>query len=348
MNTKKHLLFLAALLSFSISLSSCSTTVTPPEGSVTIGDVANDIRLIDGKLYILLNGSNALKSYDPSTLIPSAARKLFIVNEGGFGKSNASIDVWNFTDSASSVGVKTFPSSTIQFATGSAPARIIKTGSDEAMVTFYYTKEVDVIDTKADTIKTRISVPGKTRGIAVLGGNAFITTDTVTNGVFIINTSTKVVTQVANISESPYDVIADSAHNAVILFGQGNFNTGVHPDIVWLDATTKTVLKKIDLGFDYYSSLFPAIKGGNDTMFICLGDRIVIVDLVSRTISNNSFIPKGYYGGIFDAKRNELILGDAKDFQNNGAVDIFDAATGIKKKSFPSGIIPGHFLIYQK
>lgn len=339
MNTKRYLLCISAFLFF--SLSSCSTPVEPINSN--IGDVANDIQLIDGKLYVVLNGSNKLVAYDPT-----GDRKLYIVNEGGFGKGNASIDVWNFTDPVSSVGTSLTVTGSIQFAVGTAPARIMKTGDNEAMITSLYTKEVDVIDTKADTVKTRITLPGKTRGIAVLGGDAYVATDTVTNGVFVINTVTKAVTSVANISESPYDIIADSARNAVILFGQGNYNTGVHPDIVWLDASTKTVLKKIDLGFDYYGSLYASFMGKNNTLYVCLGDRVVTIDLVSRTIANNSFIKKSYYSGIYDSKRDELIFGDAKDFLNNGAVEVYDATTGTLKKTFPAGVIPGHFYIYQK
>lgn len=343
MTTKKYLLCISAFLFF--VLSSCSTPDAP----------------ID-------NNS------------PTGARKLYIINEGGFGKGNASIDVWNYADTVYSVGVKKAigdvandiqlidgkhyivlngsnkviaydtsltVSSSIQFAAGSAPARIIKTADGEAMVTFLYSKEVDVIDTKADTIKYRLNVSGGgTKGIAVLGGFAYATNDS--NGVTIINTATRAVTEVKSLATTPYQVIADSVRNAILLIGVGNFSPFMPGDLTWIKASDHSLITKITLPpADYFLSLYPAVQG-KDKLYLLFGDRVAILDLVTRTITNNSFIAKGYYGGIYDAKRDELIFGDAKDFTNNGAIDVYDATTGVLKKSFPSGVNPGHFYIYQK
>ncbi len=344
---KKHtqILFLALLAALTLSLSSCSETIDPKTGENPNGD-----------------------------------RKLFIINEGGFGKGNASMDVWNFSDSLSSVAVKTAigdvandaqmidgklyvilngssklisydPTSlttlgSIQFLSGTAPNRIVKTAEGEAMVTFLYRNEVDVIDTKADTIKYRITVSGGTKGIGVLGGKAYISNDS--NGVSIINTTTRAVTEVKNLATTPYDVIVDSTRNAIVLVGVGNFAPAKPSDIVWINASDNSVLGKITLGVgDFFNSLYPSVVG-KDKIYLLLGDRVAIVDLATRTITNNSFIAKGYYGGIYDAVNNQLFFGDAKDFANAGSVDIYDATTGTLKKSFPAGVIPGHFTIYKK
>ena len=344
MNTKRYLLFLAALLSFSLSLSSCSTTDAPPDGKNPIGE-----------------------------------RKLFVVNEGGFGKGNASIDVFNYTDSVYTAGVKVkigdvandiqlidgklyvtlngsskliaydtalTVGTSIQFSAGMAPARIIKTADGEAMMTSLYTDTVYVIDTKVGTIKYRVKVAGGTRGLAALGGNAYIAN--AANGVTVINTNTRSVTEVQNLATTPYEVIADSARGALLLVGVGNFSPALPCDLVWVKESDRTVISKITLpATDYFGSLYPTVVAKNK-VYLLLGNRVAAVDMATRTIANDSFIPKAYYGGIYDAKRDELILGDAKDFQNNGAVDVYDAATGKLKKSYIAGVAPAHFYIYQK
>lgn len=309
---------------------------------------------------------------------PTFGKRLLILNEGGFGKSNSSLDVWSYKDTtetdnivsglgdtgndikliddniyivmneSNKIWVLTSDSlkvvNTIAFESDFDPTQIAKTAEGEAMVPLLRRDSVAVINTLTNTIKGYIPVNAKGRGIGVINHSAYIANDS--GGVTVINTITKEVTYVNNIMVDPFDVEIDSARQVVVLISAGDFSANP-PEVVWLDAATNSVLKKVAFTPGDFISNYGGFIGG-DNLYVMLGDRVATVSLSSRSITNNSFIAKGYYGGIFDKEANELIFGDAKDYTNNGSVDFYDVSGSAVKRSLTSGVIPSRFLIYTK
>jgi hypothetical protein len=339
------------------------------------------------KLHILLMLASLVmlasceSNIDPiETPTPTFGKRLLILNEGGFGKGNSSLDTWSYKDSTKAENVvpglgdtgndikliddyiyivmnesnkiwvlnsDSFKvTASILFTTDFDPTMIAQTLNGEAMVPLLHCDSVAVIDTKLNTIKGYVKTQSSGRGIGVINGNAYVANDS--GGVTIISTTTKATTYVNNIIVNPFDVEIDSARSVVILIGIGDFMTGAPPEMVWLDAATNKVLKKITFATaDYFLSNYGSFIGA-DNLYLTFGDRVAIADLSSRTIKNNSFIAKGYYSGAFDSQTNELIFGDAKDFTNNGSVDFYNSSTATMTRSLNAGVIPAHFLIYTK
>ncbi|HEY6171815.1 MAG TPA: hypothetical protein VIX80_06125 [Candidatus Kapabacteria bacterium] len=321
--------------------------------------------------------SNTEPTPDPT---PIFGKRLLILNEGGFGKGNSSLDAWSYKDTAETdnilpglgdtgndikliddevyivmnesnkIWVLTSDSlkvvNTIAFETDFDPTQIAKTADGEAMVPLLHRDSVAVIDTKTNTIKGYIPVNAKGRGIGVVNHSAYIANDS--GGVTVINTISKEVTSVNNIMVNPFDVEVDSSRSVIILIGIGDFMTGAPPEVVWLDAATNKVLKKLTFtSADYFLSNYGSFIGG-DKLYLTFGDRVAIADLSSRTVTNNSFIAKGYYAGAFDSQTSELIFGDPKDYTNNGSVDFYNSSTAAITKTLTAGVIPARFLIYTK
>lgn len=320
-------------------------------------------------------------STDPiDTTTPTFGKRLLILNEGGFGKGNSSLDVWSYKDTtetdnvvpglgdtgndikliddniyivmheSNKIWVLTSDSlkavNSIPFETDFDPTQIAKTADGEAMVPLLRRDSVAVIDTKTNTIKQYIPTSTSGRGIGVYGGNTYIANGS--GGVTIINTSTKAVSYVNNIMVNPFDVEIDSVNGKVILIGIGDFTTFEPAEMIWFDPATKTTLKKITFtSADYFLSNYGSFIGA-DKLYLTFGDRVAIADLSGRTITNNSFIAKGYYSGAFDSQTGELIFGDAKDFTNNGSVDFYNSTTAAITRTLTAGVIPARFLIYTK
>jgi len=320
-------------------------------------------------------------STDPiDTPTPTFGKRLLILNEGGFGKGNSSLDAWSYKDTAETdnimpglgdtgndikliddevyivmnesnkIWVLTSDSlkvvNTIAFESDFDPTQIAKTAEGEAMVPLLHRDSVAVINTLTNTLKGYIPVSTKGRGIGVVNHSAYIANDS--GGVTVINTITKEVSYVNNIMVNPFDVEVDSSRSVIILIGIGDFMTGAPPEVVWLDAATNKVLKKLTFtSEDYFLSNYGSFIGA-DNLYLTFGDRVAIADLSSRSVTNNSFIAKGYYGGIFDSETSELILGDAKDFTNNGSVDFYNSSTAAITRTLTAGVIPARFLIYTK
>lgn len=339
------------------------------------------------KLHILfmLASLIALASCESNTEVindptPIFGKRLLILNEGGFGKGNSSLDAWSYRDTtkaenitpglgdtgndikligdniyivmneSNKIWVLTSDSlkvvNTIAFESDFDPTAIAKTAEGEAMVPLLHCDSIAVINTVTNTIKGYIPVNARGRGIGVVNNSAYIANDS--GGVTVINTVTKEVTYVNNIIVNPYDVEVDSSRSVIILIGVGDFLTSAPPEVVWLDAATNNVLKKITFtSADYFLSNYGGFIGA-DKLYLTFGDRVAIADLSSRAVTNNSFIAKGYYGGLFDSQTSELILGDAKDFTNNGSVDFYNSSTAVMTKTLSAGVIPARFLIYTK
>lgn len=339
------------------------------------------------KLHILLLLASMVmlasceSSTDPiDTQTPSFGKRLLILNEGGFGKGNSSVDAWSYRDtletdnllpglgdtgndikligeyvyvvmnesnkiwvmSADSLKAKT----SILFPTDFDPTQIAKTAEGEAMVPLLRRDSIALINTQTNTIKQYIPVQSSGRGIGVIGGKAYIANDS--GGLTIINTATKAVTYANNIMVNPFDIEVDSSRNVIVVIGIGDFNTGAPPEMIWFDAATNSVLKKITFGpADYFLSNYGSFIGA-DKLYLTFGDRVATADLSSRTVTNNSLIAKGYYSGTFDTQTSELIFGDAKDFTNNGSVEFINSSTLAVNRTLTSGVIPSKFLIYSK
>lgn len=343
---KIHILYLAAAIFTASLLTSCESSTDPEPGGGT----------------------------------PTFGKRLLILNEGGFGKGNSSLDAWSYKDTAetenilpglgdtgndikliddkiyivmnesnkiwilSSDSLKLVNS--ILFDADSDPTAIAKTSDGEAMVPFLHKDSIAIINTTDGTVKRYIPVAAKGRGVGVVNRNVYVANDS--GGVTVINLVTNEIKYVNNIMVNPYDVEIDSARQVVVLIGIGDFNTGAPPEVVWLDAATNSVLKKVTFtSSDFFLSNYGGFIGG-DNLYLTFGDRVAIASLSSRAITNNSFLAKGYYGGIFDKEANELIFGDAKDYTNNGSVDFYDVSGGAVKRSLTSGVIPSRFLIYTK
>ncbi|MDP4220417.1 MAG: hypothetical protein Q8896_08260 [Bacteroidota bacterium] len=135
----------------------------------------------------------------------------------------------------------------------------------------------------------------------------------------------------------------DSAHNSVVVLTYGDaFGAKTLSKIFWVDANTFAYTDSISISAsDFLNQLIPA----GSKAYLTFGDRVDILDLGTHKIS--PFIQTPYYKGIFDPTANELVVGRGS-FSAPGNVDILDAATGVVKKTFSAGILPGHFVIYRK
>lgn len=328
-------------------------------------------------LVMLASCESSTDAIDTPT--PTFGKRLLILNEGGFGKGNSSLDAWSYKDTTETDNVVPGLGDTgndiklidgyiyivmnesnkiwvlssdsfkvvtiIPFETDFDPTAIAKTADGEAMVPLLHRDSVAVIDTKNDSIKEYIPTVTSGRGIVVYNGNAYIANDS--NGLTIINTTTKAVSYLNNIIINPYDIEVDSARGNIILIGASDFVTGAPPEIGWINSSTNTLTKKIVFGATDYISYYGSFIG-NGKLYLLLGNRVEEADLASQSISNANFLPKGYYGGIYDNASNELIFSDAVDYTNNGSIDFYDAATKTKVRTLTGGVIPSRFLIYTR
>lgn len=74
------------------------------------------------------------------------------------------------------------------------------------------------------------------------------------------------------------------------------------------------------------------------------GGNIYSMAITETLFNLNPFATGAYYALGFDAVEKTILAGDARDFQSNGEVKVFDLS-GNEKRVIPAGIIPGDFQV---
>jgi hypothetical protein len=281
----------------------------PSTGSIThniipnLGDVGNDVKLLNGVLYVVLNGSGKIYAIRADT-------------------------------------VKKIDS--IEFQNGEAPNVIAQSAPTQAIVTQLYNPNAVILDLQSNKVTGAIQIGSGSVGVALLDNRAFISSGS--DSLNVCNIGTNTVAQVIKVGDDPQTVIADSAHDQIAVLCWGDY--GEAPSSVYfVNASTLQVTDSLHFpGGSFMQSL---IKGSN-LLYAVVGDSVASIDLATRKITNAAFIAttSPYYNGGFDVASNELYLG-VTNYNGNSSVDVFDATSGTKKRSFAAGIAPAHFAFYR-
>ena len=273
-----------------------------------LGDVGNDLKLINGKLYAVLNNSNEIVVIDPN-------------NAGESGR--------------------------ITFSAGSGPNKIAAVGGGKALVTKLYGSELDIVDLATNSIAGTVNLDRSTNDIGVLNDKAFISADSQSVVVWdLAANEVDTVLQLPYGPQQVY-VDSVNGQIVVACQGNFADATS-KSHLVYIDASTGELLKTEQVGTSVYSigRLIPGAVGklymltSGEVRVIDLAARTVdAAPLVSS--------PKQYYGGGYDTQANILYLGDAAGFTGLGSVDVYSVSTGALLKSYEAGIAPAHFAFYR-
>lgn len=267
-----------------------------------LGDVGNDLQLINGKLYVVLDNSSKIVVVDP--------------------------------DSAAAHTV-------IQFPPFSAPAKIVKSSATEALVPELYRNEIAVINLASGTIASTIPVDSGQYSIAMLSGKAY--SASASGKVLVIDPATKQITKTsAWIDPNPAQIVADSAHNVLILATSGDYTT-TPGKIYWMDPSTLVPTDSIVLPMT--SSFNTMFIGGNKAYVCFYVQQPQVIDLGTHSMAADPMLTKNYFGGIYDAASKLLYMGTVSDLIHNDGVDVFDLSSMKLEKSFTAGIAPGFFVV---
>jgi hypothetical protein len=333
------ILFVIAVLLSSI-LSSCESTTTSSMPSVPIGDVGNDLQLINGKLYTVLDNSDKILVGTPSS---STDDRIFILDQGAFGKNNARIDSWDWTNNSLATSLFTTGStdhSSIVFPTGTEPWKILQISSTEALAAEYMGGKMAVVNLTSNTITSTIDLGTGQNSIASLGNNVYVTTGS--NTIISIDKSAKALLAQNWVGENPGQVLADSAHNSLLIFTAGNYAPKTFGKILWVKPSSLLITDSLIVDTTHYIN--EMVYAGSK-VYILYNDKVQVLDMATHKLSDDALFTKSYYGGYFDAAKNLLYLGTAVDFQSNDVVDVFDLTSNTLKRTINVGIAPSFFAV---
>ena len=334
-------------------------------------------------LAALLGAIGCVK--DPTTVAPvipvASAKGVYIVNEGNFGRGNATLSYFDletfhvYNDVFSAVNGKNLGDvgqgmvlrngrgyvlvndshkievidlqtnvdvGTIELGTGASPRHMVFVNDTLALVTDLYSASVLKVDVKDNLVTGAIGVGQNPEGIVLAGGKAFVA-----NSGFGVGLTLSVI-DVASLTvidaiQVAYNPIGLSVTpgGAVYAVCAGAYPGGPIPE-------TPAIIAVVDpIGDRVVDSIF---IGGHSSMiavgadgigYIPGSDSVLAVDTRVNRV-RGLFVRGSFYGVGVEDVSGDVYLTDPKNYVQPGTVSIF-ASNGVLRTQFDAGIIPGSF-----
>jgi YVTN family beta-propeller protein len=271
-----------------------------------LGDVGNDMVTNDDKGFIVVNNSDK-------------------------------VEVINLNDNRSL--------RTISFKPGSSPYKMT-VGNGMGYVTNLYRAAVTVVNvTTLQIVRDSIPVGQNPTGALFYDSKVYVCNSGFGfgNTISVVNVASMTVMKTIRVSDGPSSLGVDSDGELWVLCG-GSYGDFSNPNddtpgrIFIINPTNDTVKDSILVG-GHPSNLVVS----NDGVAYFLKDGILRADTKTNQITFAPFIAGSFYGLAIDpaSAGGDIYASDAKDFQQNGEVRIYDKTTGAMKNKFQAGIIPG-------
>lgn len=325
---------------------------------------------------LLLNSCKEPDEEGTVTPVPSAYDGVFIINEGGFNKGNASIDFYNPAESKTTKGLFTSVnsrplgdifqsmtkvgenfylvvnnSSKIEVVSATdfkSVATISSLGSPrfllspsssngaKAYVTDLFGGVIHVIDLKGNAKTKSITLSGWSEEM-VEANNSVYVNNSGNKKVFVIDPTSDAVKDSIILTATPNGIVKDKNNKIWLLLDTTGGQKG---KLARINTTTNTIEATIDVGDIGYSSDL-AINGAGDRIYYTKSEGLYEMDITATTAPTAVKKAGNFYSIGIDPANGTIYLGDALDFNQDGTV------TTIKKdgteSTFKSGINPGRF-----
>lgn len=233
---------------------------------------------------------------------------------------------------------------TIDLPAGSSPRHFIPGRNGKGYVTNLYTNSVSVINLSTYAVEKSITVGANPEGIALVEGFVYVANSGFGTGntVSVINLSTDQEVGTVKVGDNPGFLEVDSDGQIhVLCTGQwGDWNNpddpGTDGGIFVINPGNHQVTDSLKIA-GHPSKL---CQGDHEIGYFLNGSGVVSYSTKTNTVLNNNLISGSYYGLNVDPESEQIFVLDAKDFQQNGELKIFDL-NGQLKESHSVGIIPG-------
>ncbi len=239
----------------------------------------------------------------------------------------------------------------IDMGAGSSPRRILIKDSVYCYVTGF-NDQVSKVNYKTRQIEKSIRVGSYPEGIVQKGSKFYVANSGLGSGttVSVIDAVSETVTKTVNVGLNPIN-LGVAADGYLYVVCTGTYDTvGPQGSVYKIDTNTDTVADSL-------------VTGNNPGEFVIIGNNMFVltdagvakINLSSMTVENPALV-KGMtvnpiYGIIYsigyDALTKNLLLGNPKDFSQNGEVVIMTTA-GTEVERFGTGINPGQILVINK
>ncbi|MGA7160708.1 MAG: YncE family protein [Bacteroidota bacterium] len=278
-----------------------------------LGDVGNDMVIYENKGYIVVNNSN----------------KIEIIS----------------LDNNKSLGTIAVD--------GNSPYKVAILSDTKGYITNLYKGTVTSFNpTTYAIVKDGINVGSNPQGIAVANGKVYVcnsgftatTSNEADSTVSVIDPGSDSVVATIYVAKEPTDIAVDGDGELVVAcYGFTDYTNSANDtpgNITIINPKTNSVAATIPLppaAYGHPSGLAVSTYGYGLTI---VEDGVLKFDTKTMTIITDIFIGRSAYVIAVDDVTENVYIGDAKDYQQNGELYVYDK-NGVEKDSAMVGIIPG-------
>ena len=301
--------------------------------------------------FMKANGSLSFYSFKDSTVQNNIFQT---VNKRPLGDVPNSMTVWdtlgfivvNNSNKIEVIGLHSWKSvKTIEMAGAPSPRNLAVVNDSKAYVTNLMANNVAVIDLKTLSLtNTTIAVGANPEEILVYDKKAYVANSGFGSGntVSVIDVNTDKVVNTIKVGDNPTGLMLDDDEEINVLctgrwpaWGDTT-DTGTNGGVFVIDPAKGKVVDSIKV-VGHPSEITYA---GNDLGFFLLNGSVVSFSTGSNKILNNTFIQGYFYSVEADPVSQQLFVLDAKDYQSNGDLSVYDLDGHLLKQA-TVGIIPG-------
>ncbi|MBI1182884.1 hypothetical protein GC194_01340 [bacterium] len=311
---------------------------------------------------------NACGDKDPVDKPSSTSKGMYVLNEGGFQKGNASISFINTDDNTlqtklyetankqplGDVGnalniindklyvvvnnsglIRVLDKKTyVELATiegFTSPRQIVAVNEKTAYVSDLFANKLSVVDLTTNKISQTVKLHGSTEKMVVSGNELFVTNGS-TNYVYVVNTESATLVDSIDIGGNSNEIWLLNGKPTVIR--NANTDNKVQGAVLSLNAAAHNIESSV--AYNYTGTLWTCRSSlDNGNIYFLLDQKVMKYD--GKSISNIFSVDFTAYNMY--CTNGTIWLCDAKDYQQTGTVSSF-AGDGTLKNSFNTGIIP--------
>ena len=347
MNIKKTI-FLVALSGVILSSCSNSSELNLPKGEYdngvlvanegafsggtgTINFISEDYTIEEAKIYNKVNNDNIgtiLQSIgfndDNAYLIANVGNKISIANRYSMAK---------ITEITGTLNNPRY----IAFANGNGYVTNWGSGSDTT------DDFIAVVDIQTATITSTISIPEGPEQIIAVGSTLYVSHKGgfgSGNTVSVINSLNNTIVKTIDVGSVPDEMGLDN-DGTLLVSCEGKAETSWNPtetlgSLVKINTATNEVSATIAYASEFHPNNM-VVSDGN--IFFSTSSKVFKMAESATVVPTSEIITTPVY--TLAVNENKIYVTDAKNFQDNGTLKIFDATTNTELKEFTVGLIPG-------
>jgi hypothetical protein len=307
---------------------------------------------------------------------------VFIVNEGNYMWSNASVSYYNFSngkyfedifdeknnrplgDVAQSIAVKDGKAyivvnnsnkieivdlnyfTSVGVINGlTSPRYILPVTSTKAYVSDLYSNSITIVDLNSNAKTGSIPCKGSTEEMLLTGNEVYVT-NTRTDKIYIVNCNSDAVADSIQVGFASNSLAVDK-NGKLWVFCAGDANNSIHASLHRVNMMTRLVEKSFSLpdALDIWDKL--RINAAKDTLYY-MDKGIYQMPVDAIGLPSAPVIPQGssvFHGLAVNPTDNSIFVADAVDYIQKGKVRYY-SSTGVLKGTINTGVIPVDFFFF--